>query len=115
MKLIIFVLGLAIGLGGGIYWSAKNPAQANAVAAAEEKKFIQLQLQTSQTIKQKLDQLANRQQQQQQQQSSSTDSSGSGTISSRSAPAVTTNDINSVRDQQDKQIQRLQQRLNQLK
>lgn len=110
MKLIVFFLGLAIGLGGGIYWSVKHPSQANTVAAAEEKKFIELQLQMSQTIKQKLDQMAN-----QQQQSSSTGTPGSGFLSSHSAPAVTTNDINSLRDQQDKQIQQLQQHLNQLK
>lgn len=112
LKLIMFFLGLAIGLGGGIYWSAHNPTQANSVAAAEERKFIELQLQASQAIKQKLDQLANKQQ------SAATGGGGtpgSGFLSAHSAaPAVTPGEISSVRDQQDQQIRQLQQRLNQL-
>lgn len=109
-KLIAFFLGVAVGLGGGIYWSVHHPAQANTVAATEERKFIELQLQASQAIKQKLDQLANKQQQQQ----SSGGGPGSGFLSARSAPVVTPGEISSVRDQQDEQIRRLQQRLNQL-
>ena len=107
-KLIAFFLGVVVGLAGGIYWSVHNPSQANTVAAAEERKFIELQLQASQAIKQKLDQLANKQQQ------SSGASPGSGFLSAHSAPVVTPGEINTVRDQQDQQIRQFQQRLNQL-
>lgn len=107
LKLIAFFLGVAIGLAGGIYWSAHNPTQANTVAAAEERKFIELQLQASQAIKQKLDQLANKQQ-------ATGGGPGSGFLSAHSAPVVTPGEINSVRDQQDQQIQQLQERLKQL-
>ena len=108
LKLIVFFVGVAVGLSGGIYWSVHNPAQANTVAAAEERKFIEVQLQASQAIKQKLDQMASRQQQ------SPGGGPGSGFLSSHSAPAVSPGEIDSVRDQQDQQIRQLQARLNQL-
>lgn len=108
LKLIAFFLGVAVGLSGGIYWSVHNPSQANTVAAAEERKFIELQLQASQAIKQKLDQMASKQQQ------SSGGTPGSGFLSSHSAPAVSPGEIDSVRDQQDQQIRQLQARLSQL-
>lgn len=108
LKLIAFFVGVAVGLSGGIYWSVHNPTQANTVAAAEERKFIEVQLQASQAIKQKLDQMASKQQQ------SSGGGPGSGFLSSHAAPAVSPGEINSVRDQQDQQIRQLQARLNQL-
>ena len=35
-KLIIFVVGLAIGFGGGVYWGVNHPKEASRIAAREK-------------------------------------------------------------------------------
>ena len=108
MKMIFLIVGLALGFGGGVYWGVHHPAQASQLSAEEERQFIQLQIKTTQAIKQKLDQLASRQAS-----GSAGTSTGSGFISSGSAPRVDP-EIDNVRNQQDQQLQQLQQRLAQL-
>ena len=58
LKLVILVLGLVIGFGGGVYWASHNPEQANQISAEEERRFLEAQMQITQKIQQKLDQLS---------------------------------------------------------
>ncbi len=57
LKLITLVLGLAIGFGGGVYWSARHPDQAAKLSKDEEARFLQAQMAVTQQAKDKLDQL----------------------------------------------------------
>src|SRR6266542_4672252 len=59
-KLIFLVLGLAIGFGGGVYWSAHNPQKAQQLSAQEERRFLEAQMQITQKIQAKLDQLSSK-------------------------------------------------------
>ena len=56
LKLIILVLGLAIGFGGGVYWATKNPEAASKISAEEERRFLEAQLAITQKIQEQLDQ-----------------------------------------------------------
>src|SRR5688500_19856175 len=58
VKLIVLLLGLAIGFGGGVDWAHKNPDQAAKLSAEEEKRFLEAQLAITEKIKAKLDGLA---------------------------------------------------------
>lgn len=58
MKLIVLLLGVAIGFGGGVWWGVKNPAEAQRFAAEEERRVLEKQKVLLQKFKTKLDQLA---------------------------------------------------------
>ena len=58
VKIIVLLLGLAIGFGVGVYWGVKNPDQAQKLAAEEERRFLEKQKQLIEKMKSKLDQLA---------------------------------------------------------
>ena len=58
IKIIVLLVGLAIGFGAGVYWGVKNPEQAKTLAAAEERKVLEKQKELLQKMKAKLDQLA---------------------------------------------------------
>lgn len=58
MKLIVLLLGVVIGFGGGVWWGVKNPAQAQKLAAEEERRVLEKQKVLLQKLKTKLDQLA---------------------------------------------------------
>jgi len=107
LKLLFLIVGLAVGFGGGVYWGVKHPEQASQLSQEEERRFLELQIKTTETIKQKLDQIASKQQ--------SGKSFGSGFISGGSQGGTGDPDINSLRDQSDKQLQELHQRLDQVK
>ena len=111
MKLIVLLVGLAAGFGIGVYWGVHHPTEAATLSAQEEAKFIELQLQASQAIKAKLDQIANKQ--------SSAPAAGKSFVGSgflgKSAASGPDPDVVAARDQQDAQIQQLQQKLAQLK
>lgn len=106
MKLVMLIIGLVIGFGGGVYWGVYHPAQAQGIAAEEEKKFLEAQLKASQTIKDKLNEVAAHHQVQ-----TGNTATNSETASSGTGDAATSRDINSLQKQQDEQIQGLQKRL----
>jgi hypothetical protein len=110
MKLIALIIGLAAGFGVGVYWGVHHPSQAASLSAAEESKFIEVQIKTSEVIKQKLDQLASKQQA-----TPGNKFAGSGFVSSGSTASTPDPEINSLRDDQDHLLQQLHQRLDQLK
>ena len=58
IKVIVLLLGMAIGFGVGVYWGVKNPEQAQKLAAEEERQFLEKQKQLIEKMKAKLDQLA---------------------------------------------------------
>jgi hypothetical protein len=59
-KLIVLVLGLAIGFGGGVWYAAKHPEWAQDFAAKEQQKFLETQLKIAKATKAKLDEMASR-------------------------------------------------------
>ena len=111
MKLLLILIAAAAGFGGGVYWGVHHPVQAQGLAAEEERRFLELQLKTSETLKAKLDQLASKQHSQTPEGTSGF--VGSGFVSG--GAAAPDPDIKSLQQQQDLQIQQLQQRLQQLK
>jgi hypothetical protein len=59
-KIIFLLVGAGIGFGGGVYWANKNPEKAAQISAEEEKRFLEAQVQITQKIQAKLDQLQNK-------------------------------------------------------
>src|SRR4051812_19628444 len=59
-KMIFLALGLAIGFGGGVYWATKHPDAATKLSAEEERRFLEAQMQITQKIQSKLDQLSSK-------------------------------------------------------
>jgi hypothetical protein len=107
MKLIFLIVGAALGFGTGVWWGVHHPTQAAQLSTEEERRFVELQIKTTEAIKHKLDQVANRQ-------SGSSSTPGSGFLGSSPRPSAPDPEINSLRDQQDQQLQQLRQRLQQL-
>jgi len=105
-KMLFLLVGLAVGFGGGVYWAHKNPDQAAQLSAAEEKKILEYQLQISQKIQAKLDQLQNK---------ASAPKGGSGFLGAGQAPAVSAADVSDLKSDTQKQQDELQKRLAQLK
>ena len=58
IKIIVLLLGMAIGFGGGVWWGVKNPEQAKKLAAEEERRVIEKQKELLAKMRAKLDQLA---------------------------------------------------------
>ena len=90
-KLIILVLGLAIGFGGGVWWSQKNPQAAANLSKQEEQQVIEKVLALNEQIKTKLEQM------------NKGKTPGSGFLSSGSAPDVS--DLKAEADQQEADLQ----------
>jgi len=105
-KMIFLLAGLAVGFGGGVYWAHKNPDQAATLSAAEEKKFLEYQLQISQKIQQKLDQLQSK---------VSAPKGASGFLGSGQAPTVNAAEVSDVKADAQKQQEELRKHLAQLK
>ena len=114
-KLLFLLVGLGLGFGTGVYWGVHHPAQASQLADEEEQRFIELQIKTSEAIKQKLDQIASKQQPQQAAAAPAKPFAPSGFVSARTSAAAPDPDVAALRQQQDEQIQQLHQRLAQLK
>jgi hypothetical protein len=110
MKLIVLLVGLAVGFGGGVYWGVHHPTEAASLSSAEEAKLVEMQIKTSEAVKRKLDQLSARQPTQ-----SVSVPGSSGFVSSGATNAVPDPEINTLRDQEDQLLQQLHQRLNKLK
>ena len=110
MKLIALLIGLAVGFGGGVYWGVHHPSQAASLSAAEESKIIEMQIKTTEAVKQKLDQLAAKQQP-----TAANNFGASGFVSQGTGTPAADPEINTLRDQQSQLLDQLHQRLNQLK
>src|SRR5947209_6676766 len=112
MKLIVLLFGLAAGFGGGVWWGVHHPDQAANLSAEEERRFIELQIKTSEAVKAKLDGMAAKKAQ-----ASTGGAKGfvSGFVSGNPGPAVSDAEIDNLRKDQDAQLQQLHQRLDQLK
>jgi hypothetical protein len=58
MKLIVLLLGLAVGFGGGVWYGVRHPDQAKKIAEEEERRVLEKQKELLAKLKTKLDQLA---------------------------------------------------------
>ena len=108
VKLIVLLLGLAIGFGGGVYWAHKNPDQAAKLSAEEEKRFLEAQLAITEKIKAKLDELASAA-------SSKVPGGSSGFLSSSQSGAAVAEDVKELKGDAQRQEDELRKRLTALK
>jgi hypothetical protein len=60
IKIIVLILGLAIGFGGGVWWGQKNPEAAAKLSAEEERRVLEAKIQLTEKFRQKLDQLTSK-------------------------------------------------------
>ena len=51
LKLLILIVGLAVGFGGGVYWGVHHPEQASQISQEEERRFLELQIKTTEAVK----------------------------------------------------------------
>jgi hypothetical protein len=58
IKIIVLLLGLAVGFGGGVWYGARNPEQGKKIADEEERRVLEKQKELVAKLKTKLDQLA---------------------------------------------------------
>ena len=93
LKLITLGIGLVVGFGGGVMWSAHNPQAAQQISQDEETKFLQAQLAVTQATQSKLDALIAKRQ------------SGNGTIDAQ--------ELADLRQQAKDQSDKIQTKINQ--
>lgn len=60
VKLIVLILGLAIGFGGGVWWGHKNPEAAAKLSAEEERRVIEASIALNKKMQATLDKLQNK-------------------------------------------------------
>src|SRR5688500_116923 len=60
LKLIVLILGLAIGFGGGVWWGQKNPEAAAKLSAEEERRVLEAKIALTEKFRAKLDQLTSK-------------------------------------------------------
>jgi len=58
IKIIVLLLGLAVGFGGGVWYGVNHPEQAKKIADDEERRVLEKQKELLAKLKTKLDQLA---------------------------------------------------------
>ena len=108
IKLVLLLLGLAVGFGGGVYWAHKNPDQAAKLAAEEERKFLEAQLAITDKIKAKLDELGATA-------SAKVPGGSSGFLSSSQSGAAVAEDVKELKSDAQRQEDELRKRLAELK
>ncbi len=106
LKLVFLVLGLAIGFGGGVYWASHNPEAANKLSAEEERRFLETQMQITEKIQSKLDQLGYK---------AASKPPAAGFVSSGQSAGLTPAEVNDVKADAQKQQAELRKRLDDLK
>jgi hypothetical protein len=106
-KLILLVLGLAIGFGGGVWWGQKHPDQAAKLSAEEERRFLEAQLAITEKIQSKLEQLSSN--------TSAKPSGASGFVSSSQSGAAAANDVKELKADAQRQSDELRKRLETVK
>src|SRR5688572_8799960 len=107
VKIILLILGLAVGFGGGVYWAHKNPDQAAKLSAEEERRFLEAQLAITEKIQAKLDQLAGN--------TSAKPGGASGFVSQGQATAASARDVGELKADAQKQEDELRRRLETVK
>lgn len=105
MKLVVLALGLVIGFGAGVWWGVKNPEQAQSLAQ-EEQRFLEEQLRIARETKERLDQIAASQRNR---------TSGSSLLPGGGGAGSPDPQIVKLRDDQEEQIEKLEDRLEQIK
>jgi hypothetical protein len=58
IKIIVLLLGLAVGFGGGVWYGVNHPEQGKKIADEEERRLLEKQKELVARLKTKLDQLA---------------------------------------------------------
>ena len=106
-KLIVLVIGLALGFGGGVWWGQKHPDEAAKLSAEEERRFLEAQLAITEKIQTKLEQLSSN--------TSVKPSGASGFLSSGQSGAATANDVKELKADSQRQSDELRKRLETLK
>ena len=77
IKLIVLILGLAIGFGAGVWWGHKNPEAAAKLSAEEERRVLEAKIALTEKFRAKLEQLQ-----------SKSSAPGSGFVSSGQSPTA---------------------------
>jgi hypothetical protein len=106
-KLIALVLGLVVGFGTGVYWGHKNPDAAGKFSAEEERRFLEAQVQITQKIQEKLDQLSTK--------TSKSSAPGSGFVGSGQSGAAAQADVKDLKADTEKQEAELRKHIDTLK
>jgi hypothetical protein len=108
VKLVLLIVGLAIGFGGGVYWAHHNPDAAAKLSAEEEKRFLEAQLAITEKIKTKLDELSAAA-------SGKVPGGASGFLSSSQSKAAVSEGVNDLKTDAQRQEDELRKRLAALK
>jgi hypothetical protein len=58
IKIIVLLLGLAVGFGGGVWYGVRHPEEGKKIADEEERRVLEKQKELLAKLKTKLDQLA---------------------------------------------------------
>src|SRR5436309_2767584 len=98
MKTIIFLLGLAIGCGGGVWWGVHHPEQAADFAKKEEELVLKGKMQATQAITAKLDQALKSQ-------SSGSSTPGSGFLGGGPSTGGSVDTLKQILTQQQQEVQ----------
>ena len=115
IKMIVLLVGLAVGFGVGVYWGVHHPAEAQQMAAEEERRFIEAQKALLEKTKRKLDEILQR--------GSAALNTGSrgggrtGFVAGRpgTAPAMTPDpEVQALREEHERQIQEAEKLLKQV-
>ena len=61
IRLVIMLVCLGVGFGVGVYWGVHHPVEAQKLATAEEKQFVEKQKVLLEKMKRKLDELSSAQ------------------------------------------------------
>jgi hypothetical protein len=107
IKIILLILGFAVGFGGGVYWAHKNPERAAEISAEEERRFLEAQLAVTEKIQAKLDQLAGN--------TSKAPGGVSGFVSGEQAESASASDVKELKADAQQQEYELRRRLNEMR
>src|SRR5688500_11740562 len=102
-KLIILILGVAIGFGGGVWWGQKNPEAAAKLSAEEERRVLEAKVALTEKFRQKLEQL----------QGGSSTPGGSGFVGSGQTNAVA--EVGQLKEETKREEEELKKQLAQVK
>ena len=105
IKIIVLLLGMAIGFGVGVYWGVKNPEQAQKLAVEEERRFLEKQKQLIEKMKQKLDELASSRA------GTAAGAAGRGFVSGAQATARTDPEVEQLKRESDQQLAEMERLL----
>jgi hypothetical protein len=102
IKSLLILVALAVGFGVGVYWGVHHPVEAQKLATAEERQFVEKQKVLLEKVKRKFDELANSQP------AGGTTGSGagrSGFVGTTSGAARKDPEIEDLKRESDRQLQ----------